>query len=564
MYTKQEAIKPGEIMDEGKKKKKRIVMIIVGALLLLALVIIFFIWRSKITATTMRILRLEGEVTLEDNGSPKQVKENLRLKSGNALATALQSLVSIGLDDTKIVTLNEKSRAEFNQSGRKLDLELTAGSLFFEVSEPLTDEETFDIRTSTMVVGIRGTSGLVSVEGGNESLIISDGTVHVVGTNQYTGEVKEIDVSAGQKITVYLYNDREVDSIEFFLEEVTEHDMPEFALQRMRENEELLDKIVAETGWDKPWILMEVIEVPNASSDDGDDGGDDDPGPSGGTKIAEETDLPELPEEDELPETEEGKSSIEEQIERAIHAIVHVDPATGVLTLADGTQFDPAFYAASNPDVVAKYGTDPEALLAHWLAHGKKEGRPPMPPVVAKAEESTNNDPNAGNSGGSSDEEEEEEPEPEPTGTGGNGATADSTSYDSSVSSDVPLPGGATGFIVGSNNMEITSGNTAINLPYTITDTHTGTVTTLSNLEDVHFTGGSTGTVTKKIGTSQTPITKTETGYTYNGNTYDVVDEGCSNPTPGGTPNPLVKIEDTVGTNPTVYLDPATGNVVVP
>lgn len=37
--------------------------------------------------------------------------------------------------------------------------------------------------------------------------------------------------------------------------------------------------------------------------------------------------------------------------------------------------FDAMFYARNNPDVVAVCGTDPDALYAHYLAHGKDEGR---------------------------------------------------------------------------------------------------------------------------------------------------------------------------------------------
>ena len=247
---------------EENKKRKKIVIIAVAAILLVAAVVLFFVFRSQITATTMRLLRIVGEVTLEEGGKSKTVKEDLRLKSDDALSTAGQSLVSIGLDDTKAVTLDELSRAEFHKTGRKLKLDLTDGSLFFEVSKPLEEEESFDIHTSTMVVGIRGTSGWVSVEGEHESLIITDGHVHVRGTNPTTGEVKEIDVKAGQKVSTYLYNDREVDSIMFTLEPVTEKDLPEFVLDRLRENYELLDKVCAETGWDKPWILGQVEPTP--------------------------------------------------------------------------------------------------------------------------------------------------------------------------------------------------------------------------------------------------------------------------------------------------------------
>ncbi len=133
-------------------------MIVAAVLLLVAAVIFFLYFRSQIRATTMRILRMEGEVTLEDSRKAKSITNNLRLNSGNSLSTAVKSLVSIGLDDVKIVTLDERSRAIFNQAGKQLDLELTDGSLFFEVQKPLEADETMDIRTSTMVVGIRGTS----------------------------------------------------------------------------------------------------------------------------------------------------------------------------------------------------------------------------------------------------------------------------------------------------------------------------------------------------------------------------------------------------------------------
>ncbi len=242
-------------MEPDSKKKKRIILIVAAALLLIVGIILFFYFRNQITATTMRLLRIEGDVSLEESGKTKSVKVDLRLHNDDALSTATKSLVSIGLDDTKIVTLDELSRAEFNQKGRKLNLHLTAGSLFFDVKKPLEEDETFDIHTSTMVVGIRGTSGWVSVKGEHETLIVTDGVVHVIGTNPVTGETKEIDVYAGQRISTYLYNDREIDSIMFELENITERQLPEFVLERLREDEELLERVCRQTNWDKPWIL---------------------------------------------------------------------------------------------------------------------------------------------------------------------------------------------------------------------------------------------------------------------------------------------------------------------
>lgn len=366
--------------EDNGKKKKIIIICVVAVFILLTALILFLYNRSKISATTMRILRIEGEVTLTDNGKDKTIKENLRLNSGNSLSTAVKSLVSIGLDEVKIITLDQLSRAIFNQNGRKLDLELTDGSLFFEVQKPLEDEESMDIRTSTMIVGIRGTSGWVSVDGEHEQLIVTDGHVHVIGTNSVTGEVKEIDVSAGERITVYLYNDRKFDSIEFKLEKVTERELPEFLLERLRENRTLLDKVCRETGWDKPWILgLSEEEIPKVI-DDTNGSDDEDTKP----EVSEEvTPAPDTGEE--VPENTQGEETgvlTKEQLAWAHSHIALIDPSTGIRALNDMTLFDPAFYARTNPDVVAKYGTHPDALLYHYLTQGKEEGRPPIAPAT--------------------------------------------------------------------------------------------------------------------------------------------------------------------------------------
>ena len=46
-------------------------------------------------------------------------------------------------------------------------------------------------------------------------------------------------------------------------------------------------------------------------------------------------------------------------------------------TMPDGNTFDPEYYAEHNPDVVAVFGTDANALYSHYKTYGIKEGRLP-------------------------------------------------------------------------------------------------------------------------------------------------------------------------------------------
>lgn len=239
--------------------KKKVILSSVIAAVVIGIVVACILLSRGYYAKTMRLLRIEGTVNIEDaNGNARPVINNIRFNSGEALSTGSDGLASVGLDDTKIVTLENDSRVEFTKSLNSLELNLTQGGLYFEVTEHLEPDETFDIRTSTMTVGIRGTSGYVFYDDdGRESLVITDGCVHVVATNPDTGEIRETDVHGGYRVKVYLYDEtREEGSIEFFLDELEEDEIPAFPLRMLAENPELLARVCEYTGWDEDAILQ--------------------------------------------------------------------------------------------------------------------------------------------------------------------------------------------------------------------------------------------------------------------------------------------------------------------
>ena len=248
--------------------KEKIIVSSIGAVILVAAVaVILLVANNRYLATTMRLLRVEGTVNIEDSsGNVKPVLDNIRFESGDALSTGSDGLASVGLDDTKIVTLENDSRVEFTKHDKQLELTLTQGALFFEVTEKLADDEKYEIKTSNMTVGIRGTSGYVYYsQSGQQSLIITDGVVKVTGYNPKTKETKVVEVHGGEQVTAYLYDEStdERDSIEFELKEVSEDELPEFPLQMLAENPELLNKVCEETGWDKDELLALVEALTN-------------------------------------------------------------------------------------------------------------------------------------------------------------------------------------------------------------------------------------------------------------------------------------------------------------
>lgn len=255
-----------DLTTKGKIILSSTVLIVIAAIVVLC----YMFFGGGYYATTMRLLRVEGTVNIEDSkGESKPVVNNTRFQTGDALNTGSDGLASVGLDDTKIVTLQNDSRAEFIKKRKMLELRLTKGALFFEVMEHLKDDETFEIKTSTMTAGIRGTSGYIFYDDdGRAALVVTDGVVHVVANNPDTKEIKETDVYAGQKVKVYLYSDRETDTVDFFLENLKEDEIPAFSIKMLADNEALLNKVCADTGWSKEKILGLVTGLKDPDNND--------------------------------------------------------------------------------------------------------------------------------------------------------------------------------------------------------------------------------------------------------------------------------------------------------
>ena len=244
----------------------------VSVIVVIVCVIIFS--RNTYLAKSMKLVRAEGTVKIEQEGGKlRQIKKNARFQSGEALVTYAGSLASVNLDDTKIITLQENSRAEFTKMNKQLALKLTQGALFFEVTQKLNADEIFEIKTSTITAGIKGTSGyFYTDEEGRETLTVTDGKVIISAVNPETGERKYAEVSGGQRLVVNLYSEsnKEHDTIELEVTDLVEEELEDFVLKMLGENERLLDRVCVYTGWDRAKLreLINELIISNLSIGD--------------------------------------------------------------------------------------------------------------------------------------------------------------------------------------------------------------------------------------------------------------------------------------------------------
>ncbi len=205
------------------------------------------------TASTIRLIKTEGTVNVTDS-SKKTVttRADMRLFSGYHVVTQGKSYAWASLDKEKAAKLDEFSEMEVRESGKQLELLLDSGSFFFNVTAPLKGEETMNIRTSTMVMGIRGTCGWVRVIDGRHTVVyLLEGTVTCSVTNPVAGQTKYTKLHAGECADFYVYDPKQPgDKCEIIKHTFDEDDIPGFVLIELLGDEPLCEAIYEAAGID--------------------------------------------------------------------------------------------------------------------------------------------------------------------------------------------------------------------------------------------------------------------------------------------------------------------------
>ena len=165
------------------------------------------------TASIMRLLNYEGEVYILDaGGNMRFLMENARFNSGESLNTAEGAMASVGLDASKILTLDAMTQVTFLKENNRMTLTLASGRLLLDVREKLDENENLDIQTSTMTVGIRGTvvymtSYDASAEEVNKTLLESNPTFRELLNralpSDYSGNFSQLVVLEGTAVATY-------------------------------------------------------------------------------------------------------------------------------------------------------------------------------------------------------------------------------------------------------------------------------------------------------------------------------------------------------------------------
>ncbi|MDR0857831.1 MAG: FecR family protein, partial [Oscillospiraceae bacterium] len=244
--------------------KKRLFAIVLAVLIVLPFIASASAADTESTvAVTLKLEAVDGTAAVANKAGKKlTITKSMKLFNGYSVATAAESYAYLNLDNTKAVKMDASSKIELRESGKKLEALLKSGNLFFNVSKPLEEGESLNIRTSTMVAGIRGTSGWVNViDSKTTEIHMLTGSVELTCTDPVTGEVTTETVSAGEVATLTVEEAAPVNinsdiTIEIYTEEV----VPGYVAQAIKSDAELQELITEETALSVPVIIGSADE----------------------------------------------------------------------------------------------------------------------------------------------------------------------------------------------------------------------------------------------------------------------------------------------------------------
>lgn len=206
--------------------------------------------------TTLRLEKTEGTVTVESaSGKSLSLRNGMRLYSGTKIKTSEGSYAYISLDSGKAVKLDASSESEVRKSGKKLELNLLSGELFFDVTVPLEKDESLNIRTSTMVTGVRGTSGYAVVyDCYHSEIVLLEGHLTVHKTLGSTGG-SMVEINGGEKAIAAPLREEQNDQIQLTVESVKEESVPGFVAVEVKDDLNLQDRIDKNSPLSVPKII---------------------------------------------------------------------------------------------------------------------------------------------------------------------------------------------------------------------------------------------------------------------------------------------------------------------
>lgn len=164
----------------------------------------------------VKVFETQGQYNTVDRGTSDTLDaySGMNLQNGDVVTTGADSNIRISLDGDKYILIDHDSEvhlvAENSAKDSKTVIELKKGEILNEITEPLSENSTYEVNTPKTTMAVRGTSFYVQTEELDNGSYMTDlEVVHgkvAVWLYDENGDKKggEVYVSEGCKVTIVI------------------------------------------------------------------------------------------------------------------------------------------------------------------------------------------------------------------------------------------------------------------------------------------------------------------------------------------------------------------------
>jgi len=194
---------------------------------------------EKAEGKTIRLESYSGSVVvLTGAGKELNLMNKMRIFDGYTIITSADSSAYLSIDNMKSIRLDQNTKVSIVKKDKVNEIQVVSGSIFFSVKEKLKDDESLDVVTPTMAIGIRGTTGTVLVKKEESRAQIYSGKV-VARNNRG----KERDINPGHEVRESEHKEKELEVVKL---DIAGQDIPSFSLNEINKDVEIKKQIVEE------------------------------------------------------------------------------------------------------------------------------------------------------------------------------------------------------------------------------------------------------------------------------------------------------------------------------
>ena len=469
---------------------------------------------------SISVEQVSGTVSVVGEKNNGQAYVGEHLYSGDDVTVGDASELTMCMDNDKYVYADANTHFNLQASAAnedsKIKIYLDAGSELNDLQTSLAEGETYEVDTPNSTMSVRGTKFRVTV------YVAADGlkyTLLEVTDGQVLARLKTEDGTYNGVERVFTPGQSALIRGNYeFSEFVTSGRLDAGDLSNADSDEDVLMlayDALPKDGMDRLIALLEnggFIEPEDRGDSDTDEANAETevtpaptPTPEPEEQVADNDDTQG---EDEGDRPAPVRSLRDTLRQGAMAYVVSTDATTGVMTLTDGEEFDPAFYARENPDAVENFGSDPESLLTHYLLFGRDENRPPSLKAALDQEEAFKQFASALDEAYRQEQEEASKSSGGSGGSGSGGSGGGVASYGTYTpgggsSNNLVLPGGQVGSYVpgqaaaGGGTLAIYDSG-SISLPFEIRDGNNNVVGSINDFNEIDWDHSGNGSSTNQ------------------------------------------------------------------